>query len=684
MSWVTAVENAVAGWSDVARTGISIHGGLICLAGKTEEKGSRRLLHIIQEGGLFVKTNLRMYGITALVVVFVLAVGTAASASPYNESPMLKALVEAGELPPVEQRLPEEPLVVGPGTLAPEEHVDFEIGQYGGPLRMVSSTPEVNFDVYIMSSEPLLRGQGHGMANLQPNLVSHFEVTENNTVFTFTLRKGLKWSDGTPVTTEDVRFAIEDVMFNEVLTPVVPVNYRSAARAGGDPMELTIVDDYTFSLSFSEPYGGFVTDTSVGGWWQSYNALLKPSHYLKQYHIDYTPLEDMRAELEAEEFEDEWWQLFGLRDIVGSAMTRTRAIGFPTLHPWMRVDGPDGVMVFQRNPYFHKVDTAGNQLPYFDEIRSYEASDIQMVNMMVISGEADWLRDQAALTSMPLYVQNQERGGYEVLVLEHHLTPTVLKMNPHHEDETWSSLVNNLEFRRALNMAIDRQEIIDVAYFGMAEFPTLVPSEYDPEEANRILDSIGMDQRDSEGYRLAPNGEHFEFFVEYADMAADFVPVLELVAEFFSDVGVRTVLRQISWALVGQRIQSNEIMASMLWRSPGQWPGLVNTDYLPMRTWGAQWRTWFNTGGEGGIEPPDYVKELFDLHQYGVTTVPDTPENEAAVQAIFDWFYDNIPYFIMVERPGYPVLVNNRIRNVPTAGLAIDATYIGQQYFFAD
>lgn len=619
-----------------------------------------------------------------LGVCLMLVFASAGIAGQYNESPMLKELVEAGKLPPVDQRLPEEPFVVGPGVLASEDQVDWEVGVYGGPFRQAHHTPDLDFDVYIMGTEPLLRGQGTGVIGLQGNLVSEYQVSEDNTEFTFTLRKGLRWSDGVPVTTEDVRFAVEDVMFNTTINPAVPTRYRTGGRPDGEVFTLDIVDDYTFVIGFAEPYGAFVTETAVAGWWVGYDALLKPSHYLKRFHIDYTPLTEMRPYLDQEELDDEWWQLFDIKDVRGTGLTSARAIGFPVLRPWERVEGPSGIGVYRRNPYYFKVDIAGNQLPYMDEIHSYEVNDIAMVEMMAITGETDWLRGEVALASMPLYRSNEERGGYETRLLEMHIIPTNLFLNPAHPDETWRAVVNNVEFRRALNMAIDREEIVEVVYFGMAELPKLVPSNYNPEEAQRILDALGMQERDSDGYRLAPDGSQFEIYVEYAELAADFTPILELVADYFSNVGVRTSLRRVSGELRGQLIGSNEIMASILWRSAPMWHGLVNRDYLPMLTWGAEWRRWYDTAGTAGIEPPDYIKELFALDEAALRTVPSTPENDEAVAAILNWFYENVPYFVMVENAGYPLLISKRLKNVPHSGLGIDANYIGEQYFFAE
>lgn len=520
--------------------------------------------------------------ITALFLALIICFSSFAFAE-YNEAPMLHERVESGELPTVEERLPDDPFVVGPGVLYPEDKVDWQVGSYGGTLHMAHHTPELDYDLYIMSNEPLVRGHGTLMDNVQGNIVSDFSVSEDNTEFTFYLREGLKWSDGEPVTTEDIRFAYEDVMKNEKLTPVFPSHYRSGGRPDGEKMQLEVVDDYTFKIIFDESYGAFITDTAIGSWFGSYTNLLKPSHYLKQFHAEYTDIEDMRTYLDEEELDDEWWELFDLKDITGVEFTSHQSIGFPVLRPWMRVEGPSGVIVFERNPYYFKVDTEGNQLPYIDELRSLEASEIDMVEMYAITGETDWLREQASLSSMPLYREHEERAGYRTIILENHLAPTIIKLNPTYEDEMWQELANDVRFRRALNMAIDREEIIDVVYFGLASPPETTPGDYNPEKAEQILDELGMDERDGDGFRLAPNGEQFEIYIEYADMAADFTPVLELVVEHFQEIGINTSMQMRSAELFFQKAAANELQASIFWRSQPQWHGSVNTDYLHVK-----------------------------------------------------------------------------------------------------
>ncbi len=278
---------------------------------------------------------------------------------------MLAERVATGELPPIEERLPKQPFVVGPGILISEENLDWEVGTYGGTMETAHSNPGWNPSLFIMMNRGLLGAPGIGTADLTGNLYDDFSINEDNTVFTFQLREGLRWSDGEFVTTEDVRFAYEDVLLNTDLTPVLPRRWRDPS---GAPMELVILDEYTFEISFQEPYGGFIGEITYMGW-MSYSELIKPSHYLKPLHTTYTPLEDIEPLIEAQEM-DNWPQFFGWADITGTGLTQPQAVGYPVLHPWIIVDSVAEILEFERNPYYYVVDTAGQQLPYIDRIIS--------------------------------------------------------------------------------------------------------------------------------------------------------------------------------------------------------------------------------------------------------------------------------------------------------------------------
>jgi peptide/nickel transport system substrate-binding protein len=220
-----------------------------------------------------------------IVALMSIAIVSSVWAADYKEAPEMAELVAAGKLPPVAERLPENPFVVGPGVEVRAEDLDWEVGKYGGVLTSVTANPELDWTLRDAAMEGFLSSPAHTTTNIKPSLAESFTVNDDATEFVITLRKGTKWSDGTPVTTEDVRFAYEDVMLNEELTPTIPATYRAGGRPGAEPMKLEIVDEYTFKMTFAAPYGRFLRFLGVGQvWGGQYTDLLKPSHYLKKYH----------------------------------------------------------------------------------------------------------------------------------------------------------------------------------------------------------------------------------------------------------------------------------------------------------------------------------------------------------------------------------------------------------------
>ena len=197
-----------------------------------------------------------------------------AAAGRYHESPMLAALVASGDLPPVDERLPEVPFVVGQGVLIEDEYLDFEIGEFGGTLRLVHDRVGWNPDVFIMGNEPLVMAPTGDISvkGIRGNILHSYEVSDDNRVFTFRMREGLKWSDGMPVTMDDVLFAYEDVLKNEQITASVPGWLRAGNKRDGEPMTLDVVDPWTFRISFSEPYGGFLAQLAIVIW-RGYNYM---------------------------------------------------------------------------------------------------------------------------------------------------------------------------------------------------------------------------------------------------------------------------------------------------------------------------------------------------------------------------------------------------------------------------
>jgi peptide/nickel transport system substrate-binding protein len=395
-----------------------------------------------------------------------------AAPSQYQEAPVLAARVAAGELPPVEERLPQEPFVVGPGVLLSMESLpDWEPGQYGGTLRSAHFRPDWNPDIFVMINEPLLSAPDLGVDGIRGNVLKDFEVNEDNTEFIFYMREGMKWSDGEPVTTEDVRFVYEDIYLNEKLSPTFPRRFRTGFSATGEPMTLEVIDDYTFKITYPEPYGGFLRNLVIEGW-NGYTELIRPAHYLKQFHINYTTLEELEPLLREQNLTDEWWQVLTAKTCQSWDVNQPRCIDTPRLGPWLLVPANEpGLLIFERNPYYHKVDTEGKQLPYIDRLLSVLTEDIEMLNVNIFAGNVDFMRESTGLVKVPLYKENEERGGFTTVLLDMHVDSSNVFINQTFDDPVWREVVRDIRFRQAVSLAMDREEMIESLYYGFASMP---------------------------------------------------------------------------------------------------------------------------------------------------------------------------------------------------------------------
>jgi peptide/nickel transport system substrate-binding protein len=610
------------------------------------------------------------------------------TSSEYQESPMLAEMVAAGELPPVDERLPADPFVVGPGILIVEDDLpNWEPGTYGGTLRAAHAVADWAPDVFVMMNEPLLISPGIGVTSIRGNMLKDFEVSDDNTEITFFMREGLKWSDGEPVTSEDIRFTYEDFLLNEQLTPAFPRRFRTGGAPDGEPMELEIVDDYTFKVKFAEPYGGFLRQLVIEGW-VGYSELLKPAHFLKQFHIDYTTLEDMKPALDAAGLTDEWWQLFIQQDCRNWDLTEPHCAGFPVLTPWMVVEGQPGVLAFDRNPYYYKVDTEGKQLPYIDHIVSVQSEDVEAVNLKVLTGEVDFLRESTGLVKIPLYKENEEKGGFQVHILDMHVDSSALFINQTfgEPDSTWRTVSQDVRFRQALSLAINRPELIESIYFGFASNPLVSVGEefsaYDPDRANQLLDEVGLDQRGSDGFRLGPDGEPFPILIEHGAHAPDLTPAAELVTEHLRDVGLDVQVKIIDSQLWGQRRDANELQATFFWDHDQNGDNEYTGNHVNHA--GRLWNLWYTSNGDEGEEPPAWALEAFEIDKQRWSAVTGSDEYLQLKEQGYEWARTNLPVLTVVEGVKYPMIASSKLGNIPSGGYAIAANFSGEQLFFKE
>ncbi|MGQ9632429.1 MAG: ABC transporter substrate-binding protein [bacterium] len=587
----------------------------------------------------------------------------------YNEAPMLKELVKAGKLPPVENRLPKEPLVIEPVE---------RIGKYGGTWRRIAVGPGDVFAAHRLVYENLTRWDPMG-TKILPNIAKSWDVSKDGKVFTFYLREGMKWSDGVPFTADDIVFWYEDVLLNEELTPTFP----KWMTAGGAKGVVEKVNDYAIRFKFPNPHGMFMIFITAP---DGLHLADYPKHYLKQLHPKYTPMEKILEQAKKEGFEF-WYQLFGSRHGWGAGNWQT--VGRPHLWAWeIEVPPPSVPAVWKRNPYYWKVDTAGNQLPYIDKIVVDIVQDIQTLNMKVLGGEVDMQTRHLLWDNYPLFVEGQKKGDYRVFTWPSGVAADyVIALNQNHKDPVMRKLVQDKRFRIALSLAIDRDEINEAQYLGMCTPSQVAPLptspyyleeqakayiEYDPARANRLLDEMGLTKRDSEGFRLRPDGKPLVLTIEYAPVFGSWGPTSELVKSHWEKVGIRTALKEEARPLFYERKEALEHDVG-IWTGSGEFLPVIDPRwFVPVSAesiWAIGYAQWRNTGGKAGEEPPPEVKKVIDLYDEILVTVDEKKKIEL-FHEILRINKENLWVIGVVTNPPFPVVVKNNFRNVPEKALS--------------
>ncbi len=644
---------------------------------------------------------------------------TASAEGTYSQAPMLDTAVANGELPPVEERLPETPRLVG--EILPE-YLDLEIGNYGGTIRMITKAVNWDADTFVGNNEALLTMESANSDVITPNIVESYEVNEDNTVFTFKLRKGMKWSDGTEVTMEDFRFGMENFVFNTELTPVVAAYMRDGGTAAGDPVTFSVIDDQTFSFTFKQSYGGLTVHLSITGW-KGYTDILKPAHFLKQFHKDYA--EEIHGSLEAYyEFirpfaaqmgyddptaEGVWTYVFNQIDMTNweltdpnDALTSIYFSGlidenFPVLYPWMMESFAGGVTTWVRNPYYFKVDADGKQLPYVDYITSTLVEDMEMVQLKYMTGEADFGRESATIDNISLYRENEAAAGITAYVTQMHVNPTVFYINQTYglnvdgtvkDDEAskaWQEVATDIRFRQALMHAVDAEEVIESVYKGFGEVNPTYQCDYDIDLANALLDEMGMADIDSDGYRETPSGAKFQWQIWNNEEANDFIPFCELLVEFWSEIGLKAEVYTTEPSLMSTSMEANEVPMRVTWAHSSQlWHNI---------DWGtggqALWQDWFDKGGLAGVlegsteylEPPQEFQEFVLNMQSLMTVTPEEAVNEV-VPELKAWMGQNLYMVEPTTNVLQCVVINSDIGNVPTGGVGISWNFSLEQLYY--
>jgi peptide/nickel transport system substrate-binding protein len=547
----------------------------------------------------------------------------------FNEAPMLAEKVAAGELPPVEERLPKDLMVIQP--------VD-EIGRYGGTWRRGFTGPgdNENGNRIQASDRPIL--VDHSGAVPRPSLAKGWEMSEDGKTFTLYLREGLRWSDGDPMDADDFVFWFEEIYGNPDIVPT-PIPDMTPE---GQPGRIVKGDAYTVHFEFDVPFFLFeelmMGDTLIGGGQavrqsdKRSHGGYSPGHYLAQFIPgDEKSEEELDAEARAEGFDNWVARLHFKKDW-------TLNPELPVLGPWRTVqpiNNPNWVM--ERNPYYWAVDTAGNQLPYMDGVVMGIVENLEVLNLRAIAGDYDLQERHVDLGKLPVILENQEAGDYTVhLDLAFNGSDAIYQFNQSYDaDPEIAKWLTNADFRRALSLAIDRDQLNETFWLGVATPGSPAPGEvlpyfpgegwrekwsvYDPDLANQMLDEIGLTEKDSEGYRLrTDNGERLRLEVQAVQAFLPWPRISEMVADQWRQVGIQADVKDTERSLAFTRTAANEHQI-MVWNNGGtELLYLFPRHAIPVDPteafMGPEFAKWYASGGSQGRAPEDpHLIEILDL-----------------------------------------------------------------------
>jgi peptide/nickel transport system substrate-binding protein len=602
----------------------------------------------------------------------------AATSGQYKEAPMLAERVTQGLLPPVDERLPKNPLVVPPVE---------RVGAYGGTWRSgLRGGQDSAWLTRTLNYENLVRWDPE-WKEVVPNVVESFEINDDGTEYTFKLREGLKWSDGEPYTADDIIFWWEDVVNVKEIAPGGPPNWM---KTGPDREVGAVekIDDYTVVFKFKQPNGMLLQNLATPN---APGATTHPKHYLQQFHQKYntTNLDQLITDNKA----TDWGNLFQLK---GASIPNTpyearwQNAELPTMHGWMFTtaygEGATQV-VAERNPYYFKVDTEGNQLPYIDKLQYEVGDDVEVLVLKALNGEIDMtMRHVNTLANKAVFTDNMQMGDYRFFeAVPSGMNTAIVALNLTHQDPVKREIFRNKDFRIGLSHAINRQEIIDLVYIGEGEPWQAAPrreseffnetlakqyTEYDVAKANEYLDKAGYAQRDANGIRLGPDSKPISFAIEINSNATERVDVLNEIVKYWQAVGIDAQVKSEDRALMYTRKNANEHDA-VVWGGDG---GLDVTleprwyfPYSDESNFAQAWTAWYNPSAlpqTKAEEPPAEAKQQQELYEQLRATADPAQQAEYMKQILeiaAEQFY---VIGISLEPTGYGIAKNN-FRNVP-------------------
>src|SRR5271163_3043595 len=582
-----------------------------------------------------------------------------------RETPALKNDVGTGNLPKVGERVPEEPAVAELET----------IGTPGGELRMLMGGPK---DTRMMVVYGYARLVGYTPSlKFAPDILKSIDIQDGR-VFTLHLRSGHKWSDGHPFTSEDFRYWFEDVAQNSKLSPSgLPVSMM----VQGETPRFEVLDETTVRYTWTRPNPLFLPDLAGADPLYIY----RPSHYLKQFHEKFADKVTLEA-LVKKNNQRNWAALHAKMD----TMYRNDNPSLPSLEPWLlKTKPPSERFIFERNPYYYRVDEAGYQLPYIDRV-IMSIADSKIIPAKTGAGESDLQARYLRFDNYTFLKESEERNKYRVRLWRTGPgSQLALYPNLNVNDEIWRALVRDLRFRRALSLAVNRHEINQAIYFGLAiegqntvlpQSPLYTPADraawasHDSSEANRLLDEIGLTKRDPDDVRLLPDGRPMDIIVEDSGESTEQSDVLELIRDSWRRIGIRLFAKPLQLTLFRRRVFSGETLMSI---DKGIENGIATAamspwEFAPTTQQQLEWPKWgqyYETKGMAG-EPPSLPSAIRLLQLYEEWLAAGSDEEHTRIwRDVLQIWADEVFSIGTVAGVLQPIVVSDKLRNVPEQGI---------------
>ena len=579
------------------------------------------------------------------------------------------------DLPPLSNRIPQEPLVVVPYDT---------IGKHGGTLDVLSNATEAGTSDFLSVRHVNFVRFSDDLQTIVPNIAKGWKWNDDFTALTFYLRKGHKWSDGAPFTSADVKFYHDNLMLDANIFEK-PKDYITV---GGETMTVETPDETTVVFKLPSPKPGLLAHFAT-----SYAQGFQPLHFLGKFHPDVNPDADKYAQsfgfengydaIKAYYGNSDWTDtpspLWSRPEIAGKLPQPV----LPTLESHIYIADTTEGRHLVANPYFHQIDPTGQQLPYISEQDEFYKNDNEVRLLAIVNGDVDYKAQSLQLASAPALLDGQQGGNYTV-DLRPEITLGVFSFNVTHEDPAKRAVFNDVRFREAMSIAINRQELNEVGFFGQGtpqQYVGFSPkpefisdkwlnykTDFDAAAANALLDQVGMKDTDGDGFRELPNGEKLVIAMSFSTQGIAGQTV-ELVAQYWADVGIQSVVKEVTPDEFRSAQSANKLDV-MMWRKSQPLAIVLGNNelwvppfenYFGVRT-GMLWAEWVDSNGAKGVEPPAYVKQLIaDINIFQSADQSSAEFRELGERLVKN-MVENLLFIGTVNAPA-PMIHHNSLKN---------------------